>query len=202
MSASRLASASPIVSGSHLTTWRSTLCEEVLALPPRAHTGYDVGLRTNLTLSIRAIDFGLGVVIDSGYDLTTLRLGQLMVASGFDVKDADPSRNFMGTLPWFGSLKDVEQRLATCAKRRGEAHLALADALLSDEERATRDAESAALRDTLNTLYLRMSSDGRTLVAYRNKDAWRNNDPLDPEEMTPLESQAVEWAQVAHQGGV
>ena len=98
-----------------LTTWRQTLCDELLALPPRIRDKAEMGRQQNLTLSIRVIDFGLGVLNDPGYDLTTLRLGQLMRASGYEPRDADPTRNYSGVMPWFGSMKEIERRAAAQA---------------------------------------------------------------------------------------
>lgn len=66
-----------------LTAWRKTLCDELLALPPRIRSDKELGRQQNLTLSIRTIDFGLGVVNGTGYALETLRLGTLMHEAGY-----------------------------------------------------------------------------------------------------------------------
>ncbi len=136
----------------HLTAWRKRLCDEVLAMPPRALTGHELGLRQNLTLSIRVVDFGLGVIEGTGYGLTTLRLGQLMREEGYEVVGADPLRNYGGELPWFGSMKEVEKHIKDMTKRRADAQAALDEALLDDDERAKRDAEADIRRDALNAL--------------------------------------------------
>jgi hypothetical protein len=58
-----------------------------------------LGVQQNVTLSIRAIDVGLTAFNDTGYDLTNI--------------GADPRVNYSGEMPWFGSLPQVEQRIAT-----------------------------------------------------------------------------------------
>jgi len=72
----------------HVTTWRKALCDELQAMPPRLRDVTEMGTQQNLALSIRVIDFGLGVITDTGYDLTTLRLGQLMREAGYELTDA------------------------------------------------------------------------------------------------------------------
>ena len=46
-------------------------------------------------------------------------------------------------MPWFGSLKDVQQRITSLRVRRQNAETALAEALINDETRAKRKAEDA-----------------------------------------------------------
>jgi hypothetical protein len=133
-----------------LNAWRHVLCTELLALPSRIRDAQLLGVQQNLTLSIRAIDFGLTVLKDTGYGLTNLRLGQLMVASGYEVVGADLNRNYTGELPWFGSIKEVEHRITDVEQRRQRAQAALDDALMDDDARAKRDAEAQARREALN----------------------------------------------------
>ena len=127
----------------HLLDWRPILCDELLACPPRARTGPEMGRRQNLTMSIVMLDRGLNLD-GTGYTLETLRLGDLMRASGFvaapPVKDLEAS----GRLPWFGSLDQVEKQLKQLQARRDAAQASLDDALLDDESRARRTAERAA----------------------------------------------------------
>src|SRR2546422_5054921 len=101
-----------------------------------------MGRSQNLTVSIRSIDFGAGEFRDSQWARETSRLGELMVASGYAVVGADPSRAYVGTLPWRGSLKEVEQRLKETARRRAQAQQQLDSALLDDDVRATQEAEA------------------------------------------------------------
>ena len=115
-----------------LTNWRATLVAELPSLP-RSAPAELLGRWQNVALSIKVVDFGLGVVKDSGYDLTNMRLGELMVASGHEVVGADPDRNFRGVLPWRGSIKDVEARIKEVERRRAAAQQQLDDALLDDD---------------------------------------------------------------------
>jgi hypothetical protein len=135
-----------------LNAWRPQLCDELLALPPRIRDPKLLGLQRNLTLSIRCIDFGPDVLSNSGYSLTTLRLGELMREAGYEAQGADPRLNFAGMMPWHGSIKEVEHRVKDVERRRAAAQAALDDALLDDDERAAREAESKARRDALNAL--------------------------------------------------
>ena len=88
--------------------------------------------------------FGPDVVNGSGWDLTTLRLGALMRESGYEPTGADPDRHFSGVMPWFGSLPQVERRIADLKKQRAEAEARLDNALLDDAERERRAAENKA----------------------------------------------------------
>jgi hypothetical protein len=142
-----------------------------------------MGRSQNLTLSIRLIDFGLGQLRDSVSDLTTLRLGELMVASGYAVVGADPSRHFLGRLPWFGSIKEVEGRLKETAKRRAEAQQRLDSALIDDDVREQQEAETNKLRAALRGLDLR----GPNLTVQGR----------DESDLTPLEREALAWFRAA-----
>lgn len=99
-----------------------------------------------------SIDFGLGVLKDQEYELSTLRLGQLMREAGFAVADADPDRNFSGVLSWFGSLSEVEKCCEQHARRRAEAQSMRDEALMDDDERAKPAAENNAHCDALDAL--------------------------------------------------
>jgi len=139
----------------HLKAWRKTLFDEQLAIPARVLTDQELGMRQNLTVSVRCIDFGPSVIAETGYDLTTLRLGALMREAGFEVVGADADRNYNGEMPWHGSLTEVEQRISDVSRRRAEAQARLDDALLDDDARATLEAEAQARRDALNAMPLR-----------------------------------------------
>ena len=135
----------------HLTTWRRPLADELLALQPNPRTDTDRGRQQNLMLSIRCIDHGTGVIKESGYALDTLRLGALMRESGYVAAPPAEGRVF-GELPWFGSTAEVEFRLKQLAARRAEAEARLADGLLDDEARASRDAERKTRAARLNAM--------------------------------------------------
>jgi hypothetical protein len=115
---------------------RKTLCDELMAMPARIRSSHDLGVQQNLKLSIVAIDRGPGVTGDTGYLLDTLRLGQLMREAGYS--------------SWFGSLPEVEDRIERLVQQRADAQARLDEALLDDEARATRDAETAARLAKLN----------------------------------------------------
>jgi hypothetical protein len=135
-----------------LHAWREVLCDELLAMPPRIRDAHLLGLQRNLTLSIRCIDFVPSLLKDTLYDVSTLRLGELMREAGYEAQGADPDRNYAGTMPWAGSLRDIEHRTKDVTKRREAAQSALDDALLDDDERAKREAESKARIAALNAL--------------------------------------------------
>ena len=139
----------------HLNAWRNTLCEELRALPATIRDAHTLGLKTNLVLSIRAIDLGPDVANGTGYDLTTLRLGALMIESGYEVLGADRDRHYAGKLPWHGSLPKVERRLADWRKQRAEAEARLADAVLDEAGRERRVAERKSQIDALNATPVR-----------------------------------------------
>jgi len=128
----------------HLEGWRQTLCDELLACPPRARTGPERGKRQNLTMSIVMLDRGLKLD-GTGYSLETLRLGELMRESGFVAAPPVKDLEAFGRLPWFGSLNWVEKQLKQLQERRDAAQAALDDALMDDGERARRAAERNAL---------------------------------------------------------
>lgn len=138
-----------------LTTWRQVLCDELLQLPRRSHEIADMGRQRNLVLSVQAIDLGPDVTSGTGYDLTTLRLGQLMRAAGHEPAGADPERNYVGKMPWFGTLPEVESRIADVRRQQDDAERQLADALLDDGARAQKESEARTRRDALNAAPVR-----------------------------------------------
>jgi hypothetical protein len=133
----------------HLTTWRKTLCDELLT-PIEHPTPKDRAHRQNLTLSIRCVDFGPDVFTNTDYDLMTSRLGALMREAGFEVQGA--ALHYHGWLPWFGGLKDLERLAREAAKRRAQAEADLADALLDDAVREQQEAEMQALRKAFSSM--------------------------------------------------
>ncbi len=175
-----------------LHVWRQTLCDELLALPPRIRDPKLLGVQQNLTLSIRVIDFGPTVLKETLYDLTALRLGALMSEAGFEVVGADPLRNFSGVMPWHGSIKEVEHRMKDVERRRAAAQEALDTALLDDDGRAKREAEAKEYRDALNSMRVKNGEDGRSL---RVVD--RQNDDVDEATLTQAQRKALERARRA-----
>lgn len=170
----------------HLTAWRKTLSDERMEIKSPIRDSRIKGREINLSLSIRCIDRGLDMLVqNSGYDLTTLRLGELMRASGYEVRDADPQRAYLGRLPWHGSLDEVEHRITTLAARRARAEADLAAALLSDDERTAREAEWQARRDALNAMNVRNNAVG-VPTAYDS-----NGEAIPVEQMTPLQREAL-----------
>lgn len=135
----------------HLTAWRQTLADELLALPPNPRTDKDRGRQHNLMLSIRCIDHGTGVITHTGYALGTLRLGALMRDAGF-VAGVPVANQLFGEMPWFGSMPEVEHRLKHLEARRADAHTRLADGLLDDDARTARDAARRARAARLNAM--------------------------------------------------
>ena len=122
-----------------LIATRPKLCAELEALPPRDKR------QQNLQLSILAMDKmrGLGVLDGTGYSLNTLRLGAYLRESGYTpLPPVDPE--IFGRMPWFGSLPEVERRIADVEKRRVAAEAALNEALLDDAERDRLNASRAA----------------------------------------------------------
>jgi hypothetical protein len=128
---------------SFLTRARQTLCDEILALPPRPRTDYARGMLQNLTLSITAIDRGSGVIRGTGYALETLRLGALIKEAGYVAAPAIDGQIF-GKLPWLGSMHETERRIASHEKRRADAQAQLDEALLDDVARETLTGDRAA----------------------------------------------------------
>lgn len=70
--------------------------------------------------------------------------------AGFEPAGADRDRNYSGVMPWFGSLPEVERRIAALQKQRDDAQARLDEAMLDDAERERRAVEAKARRDALN----------------------------------------------------
>jgi hypothetical protein len=170
----------------HLNAWRKALCDELLTIKSPIRDPKVMGRSQNLTVSIRCIDFGAGQFRDSQWALETSRLGELMVASGYAVTGADASRAYVGTLPWRGSIKEVEERLRETAKRREQAQQQLDSALMDDDVRAAQEAEAKKFRDALDTLRLR----GPNLDVQG----------VDEADLTPLQKEALARARRATLG--
>lgn len=123
----------------HLNTWRKNLCDELLALSQQDLNRADMDRQQKLEYSVRLIDFGLGAAVHSPFiDLSSMPLGQLMAEAGYATKGAE----LCGPRGWLGSMPEVEDHIEDVTKRRAEAQAALDDALTTDEERATHEAET------------------------------------------------------------
>lgn len=137
---------------STLTTARAQLVDERMEIKSPIRDAAMRGLERNLALSIAAVDRGRRVFVDSGWELENSKLGELLRAAGYEQLHADPDRNYGGALPWYGSLTEVESRIANVAARRAAAKAQLDDVLISDEERAQQDANNEARVAALNAL--------------------------------------------------
>jgi hypothetical protein len=118
------------------------------------------------------------------------RIGELMAAAGY----ATSGPELRGPRGWLGSLPEVEQRIKKLSKQRAAAHAALDEALLDDDARAKRDAESAELREAFNTMHVTSSADGVSLVAYKKDDG----SVLELSAMTPKQRTAFERMDALH----
>jgi hypothetical protein len=124
-----------------LNTWRPILARELVDLK-----GPDRGRAMNLTWSLQCIDRGIRVLEDSGWQLETTRLGELMRQSGYVQSAPEPGTNqILGKLGWFGSLPDVERRLQELAKERADAQVRLANALRDPAPVLAESRDSARL---------------------------------------------------------
>src|SRR5688572_16482671 len=79
-----------------LNSWRAVLCSELMEIKSPVRDPRLKARGVNITLSIKAIDRGLGIFERSDYSLVTSRLGQLMIASGYHIVNADPAQNYLG----------------------------------------------------------------------------------------------------------
>lgn len=150
-----------------LNRWRKPLCDELLQIKSPVRDPRTQGVQRNLMLSIRCIDFGTGEFASSGYSLETSRLGELMMQGGFQLVGADERTNAVGTLPWFGGVREVEKRLAKLNRRRVEAQAALDEAMLDDATRAKRDADAKARREAANAQpVMKTRGDGSQYLRY------------------------------------
>lgn len=175
----------------HLTTWRTTLCDELMTIKSPIRDREVKQRADSLTFSIKLIDFGLGInrLPEPIIDLRHLRLGELMELAGY-ATFGEALRTPRG---WRGSLPEVGQRIKALTAQRAAAEAALDALLLTDEERAKVEAESQAHRDALNTMDLKGNADGTGLVAFT-----KDSDPLDVAAMTEVQRKAFEWFSRAH----
>jgi hypothetical protein len=152
----------------NLGAWRAVLCDELLAIPMYTREKTIAGKRLSLNMSIDAVDRG----ITDTYRLVVLRLGQLMQASGYQPLGADPAQNNHGRMPWFGCVKDVEQRIKVTAER-----------LLK--------AQAKKLRAVGNSM--RVRPDGRSGLRVVDGD----NQPVDESTLTEDQRESLAWMRAA-----
>jgi hypothetical protein len=170
-----------------LTTARARFCEERMEIKSPIRDRELKHRAEILEFSIRLIDRGLASSIGALEDLSSLPIGDLLLAAGYEVKVPE----LHGPRGWRGSLPAVEKRLAQRAAEERAARATLAEALMSDEERAAREVEAKAYRDTYNRLNLRHSLDATTLIAFRDGRV------LPVNEMTETERAVFEQANAA-----
>jgi hypothetical protein len=171
-----------------LTTWREVLCDERREIKSPIRDPVTKGRERNLALSLRCIDYGLNRTLqDACYELTTLRLGELMRADGYEPQGADPQRNYVGVMEWHGSLPEVEKRLATLTDKRAQAEANLDAVLMSDEERQRREDAQRQENAAYNAMDVKVGIG--CLVAYRS-----NGDVYAPSDMSAIERRAFERA--------
>lgn len=161
----------------HLTAWRAALVAELLQIkfPIRDRS---VKERADaLDFSIRLIDYGLGAsTLGPVLTLAATPIGRLMREADY----ATESPALTGPRGWRGSVKDVEERIKALTQQQATAQAHVDAALLTDAERATREAAHATRRELLESMQIRRNADGTGLVAFTP-----DGDPLDPAAMTP-----------------
>lgn len=131
-----------------LTLWRDQFCKALLAMKPGDRSREAMELQNGLRLSITVIDRGCGTW-PNGAVMLGGPLVDVITATGAYFQAERPG------VPWFGSMPEVEHRIADMQKRLATAQAQLDEALLDDDARAARDAESQARRDKLNTTPVR-----------------------------------------------
>lgn len=171
---------------------RKTLCDELLQIKSPIRDRETKLRADGLEWGLRYIDRGLTAsTIGPVVTLEPTRLGELMAAAGYAVS----GYALHGPNGFRCSLPEVEKRIAHLAKRRAAAEAALDEVLMSDEERAARDAEADELRAASDSLRLKGNAEGTGVIA---RDADGNELPVSA--MTPLQRKAFERANAAHAG--
>jgi hypothetical protein len=117
-----------------LKRWRQTIAGELLEIRSPIRDAATKALSENLTLSIRVIDHGPSVLWKHGRMIRTLRVGELMRASGYRELPPEAHTNqACGELEWYGSIGQVEERLKDLRRRRDDAQQQLDKALMKVE---------------------------------------------------------------------
>jgi hypothetical protein len=164
----------------HLNEWRQTLCDELLAIKPPIRDKAVKDHHDRLTFAIRLIDFGFGIAKTLPIvDLSSTRIGELMREKGYETQ----GEALRGPRGWRGSIKEVERRVKALTQERAAAQALLDVALLTDDERAKAEADSA-----LETMDVRQNQKGDGLAAWT-----LDGDPLAVTDMTPEQRAAFTW---------
>jgi hypothetical protein len=174
----------------HLEQWRVQLCSELKTIqtkPAPAKEKKDAA--DDIIFSMRVLDFGFRNSLPI-VTLAPTRLGGLMADAGY----ATEGEALRGPNGWRGNLEDTERRVKSLRLQHAEAQVALEKALLTDEERVERDAETVALRDAFNGMNVTLGADGRTLTAFTP-----DGDELEIEDMTEMQRRAFERMAAAQQ---
>jgi hypothetical protein len=165
-----------------LTPSRATLSAELMAIKSPIRDKSVMELASRLDWAIKLLDHGLGIsTIGAIVDLSSTPIGQLMMAAGFDV--AGPA--LRGPNGFRGSIKETEQRIKELTKQHADARAALDLVLRSDEERATQDAESAALNVAFNGLHAKFVDGG--YVAHTD-----DGDVIPASDLTDIQKRAID----------
>ncbi len=117
-----------------LLAMRTTLLQELATLPPQIRLEKDLHFMTNRKISVRIVDFGPHADGQWTRDISTLRLGELLLAAGY--RQFEPERNTnatVGEIEFHGCLAEVQPRLKDLRARRDDAQKRLNDALLAAE---------------------------------------------------------------------
>ena len=174
----------------HLNEFRQTLCDELVALPPRIRDRAEITRQQNLAWAIKFIDFGDSSAKLPIVDLSSTRLGELMHASGY----ATSGPELRGPRGWRGSIKEVERRIKDLTRQRAAAEATLDALLRTDDEQAKVNADTQAFYAALATMTIKGNATGDGLVAAR-----LDGEPLPVENMTPAQKAAFErFAAAAH----
>jgi hypothetical protein len=169
----------------HLNEWRPKLCDELLAIKSPIRDRDVKAQYDRLTFAIRLIDFGFGIAKTLPIvDLSSTRIGELMRAAGYETQ----GEALRGPRGWRGSIKEVERRVKALTQERAAAQALLDVALLTDDERAKAEADSAAQRAALETMDVRQNQKGDGLAAWT-----LDGDPLAVTDMTPEQRAAFTW---------
>ena len=111
-----------------------------------------------------------------------------MREAGFEAIGADPARNYVGVMPWHGSVKEVEQRIADVAAKRQLMQQRLDAELVDDDVAAKQEAADGEFHDTVNAMELVIDSTGTSLCVVKDGEV------VPMSELTPAQQRAFERA--------
>jgi hypothetical protein len=170
--------------------WREDLCrwrESLTAELSEARSA----LRSNLEQSLAVIDGH--PYSDVAVALTRLRLGELMRESGYEpLAESDHRRNLPGTMPWRGSLPETDARIQRICGALRRSQDVVDAALLDDAARASLDAQTAAYREVIDGLRLKLRDEHLVPVD-------RRGEPIDLATLSEVQRDALaranrEWS--------